>query len=324
VSVTGGAIMSNVAGNIAYGSGSTGVLTVSGAGSTWTSTGAVSVAYAGSSTGTVNLNSSGTAVASAVTVGAGASSVGTLNFNGGTLKASAASTTWLTAGSGAAYVYVQGGGATFDTNGYNDTIGLPLLAGNITSGGGLTKSGGTGTLTLSGLNTYTGPTTVSAGTLSLAQACLNDTARVNIASSAVLSLAFSSPDTIGALFLGGVQQWAGLYNSTTPGGYIAGSGSLNVTVTVLSGDANRDGSVNGTDLNTVLSNYNQTGLTWNAGDFNGDGSVNGTDLNTVLSNYNQSVSVGASVGAAVPEPSTLLLLAAGLVGLLAYAWKKRK
>ena len=44
------------------------------------------------------------------------------------------------------------------------------------------------------------------------------------------------------------------------------------------------------------------------GDFNGDGTVNGTDLNVVLSNYNQS----AGVDAAVPEPSTLLLAAAGL------------
>ena len=61
-------------------------------------------------------------------------------------------------------------------------------------------------------------------------------------------------------------------------------------------------------------------MTWAQGDFNGDGTVNGADLNTVLSNYNQS----AGVTAAVPEPSTLLLAAAGLVGLLAYAWRKRK
>ena len=87
----------------------------------------------------------------------------------------------------------------------------------------------------------------------------------------------------------------------------------------LCGDANLDGVVNGADLNTVLSNYNKTGMYWSQGDFNYDGTVNGADLNMVLSNYNQSVSVGA----AVPEPSTLLLAAAGLAGLLAYAWRKR-
>ena len=88
----------------------------------------------------------------------------------------------------------------------------------------------------------------------------------------------------------------------------------------LYGDTNLDGTVNGTDLNNVLSNYNQTGMTWSQGDFNYDGTVNGTDLNTVLSNYNQHLSVGA----AVPEPSTLWLAAAGLAALLAYAWRKQK
>ena len=70
----------------------------------------------------------------------------------------------------------------------------------------------------------------------------------------------------------------------------------------------------------MLSNFNKTGMSWSQGDFNYDGTVNGVDLNTVLSNYNKSLSVAA----AVPEPSTLLLAAAGLAGLLAYAWQKRK
>ena len=99
----------------------------------------------------------------------------------------------------------------------------------------------------------------------------------------------------------------------------AGDNLLTVTYT-LCGDADLDGTVNGADLNTVLSNYNKTGKYWSQGDFNYDGTVNGADLNMVLSNYNQTVSVGA----AVPEPSTLLLAAAGLLGLLAYAWRKRK
>ena len=78
---------------------------------------------------------------------------------------------------------------------------------------------------------------------------------------------------------------------------------------LLDGDANGDGTVNGADLNIVLSNFNGTfsGDAWADGDFNGDGTVNGADLNTVLSHFNQS----AGVGAAVPEPSTLALLAVG-------------
>lgn len=86
---------------------------------------------------------------------------------------------------------------------------------------------------------------------------------------------------------------------------------------LLEGDANGDDSVNGTDLNTVLSNYNDSGMDWIDGDFNGDGSVNGTDLNAVLSNYNQSVSATTSV----PEPSTLALMAAGVLAML--SWRRR-
>ena len=87
----------------------------------------------------------------------------------------------------------------------------------------------------------------------------------------------------------------------------------------LYGDTDLNGTVNGADLNTVLSNYQQTGQYWYEGDFDYNGTVNGADLNILLSNYQQTLSVGA----AVPEPSTLLLAAAGLLGLLAYAWRKR-
>ena len=68
---------------------------------------------------------------------------------------------------------------------------------------------------------------------------------------------------------------------------------LTVTYT-LYGDANLDGTVNGGDLNTVLSNYNQTGMYWSQGDFNYDGTVNGGDLNMVLSHYNQHVRASAA------------------------------
>jgi hypothetical protein len=96
------------------------------------------------------------------------------------------------------------------------------------------------------------------------------------------------------------------------------------TPVYLPGDADRNGTVDGADLNTVLSNYNQSFTVdpWSMGDFDGNGTVDGADLNTVLSNYNQHLAAAGAPGA--PEPSTLLLAAAGLVGLLAYAWRKRK
>ena len=72
------------------------------------------------STGTLNLLG-GTMTVAAVARGAGTSS---FNFNGGTLQASADSYGFV----GATTVYVYGGGATIDNNGFGVIIGQPLLA----------------------------------------------------------------------------------------------------------------------------------------------------------------------------------------------------
>jgi hypothetical protein len=65
--------------------------------------------------------------------------------------------------------------------------------------------------------------------------------------------------------------------------------SLAITVELvdpLAGDTNGDGVVNFTDLNTVLSQFGQSGPGL-SGDTNDDGIVNFTDLNIVLSNFGQ-------------------------------------
>ncbi len=90
---------------------------------------------------------------------------------------------------------------------------------------------------------------------------------------------------------------------------------------ILPGDANLDGRVDINDLTIVLANYNHTG-TWATGDFNGDSKVDINDLTIVLAHYDTSVGLSAAGMSAVPEPGTLLLLAASLAGLLAYAWRK--
>ena len=91
----------------------------------------------------------------------------------------------------------------------------------------------------------------------------------------------------------------------------------------LPGDANGDGKVDINDLTIVLAHYGQTGMTWSEGEFTGDGTVDINDLTIVLAHYGDTAGSLAGGMAAVPEPSSVLLLAAGLLGLLACVARKR-
>jgi hypothetical protein len=112
------------------------------------------------------------------------------------------------------------------------------------------------------------------------------------------------------------QYYGGCYPDNDP--------NLNATYqTPIPGDANGDGKVDINDLTIVLAHYGQTGMSWSQGEFTGDGTVDINDLTIVLANYG--TSAGASGGVkAVPEPCTPALLVAGLVCLLACAWRRRK
>jgi autotransporter-associated beta strand protein len=113
--------------------------------------------YGSGLTATLNL-SGGQMTVQSINSKAGDASLSTLNFNGGLLQASVSTPTFITNLSSA---YLQENGAVIDSQGYTITIPQVLSDGN---GGGLTKLG-TGTLFLTGANTYVGPTVVSNGTL---------------------------------------------------------------------------------------------------------------------------------------------------------------
>jgi autotransporter-associated beta strand protein len=163
------------------------------------------------------------------------------NFNGGTLRPVADNTSFLNLGSGSAAANVRNGGAVIDTAGFNVTIPQALqhsaIAGDNAVDGGVTKAG-SGTLTLSGANTYTGGTTVKAGTLAFSLASLATNSTVSISNGAVLQLGFSTTNRVGALVLDGVTQSPGVYNSTTTPGYLTGAGSLLVPSAIASNPTN--------------------------------------------------------------------------------------
>jgi len=123
--------------------------------------------------------------------------------------------------------YFSVGPAYFSVGGTNS------IANAISGLGSLTKEGA-GTLTLSGLNTYSGDTLITAGTLSISSSYLSDLAAVKIDSGAFFNLGFSGSDSIGSLWLGGLQMAGGTYDSSTAtyGSYFTGGGSLVVPTVV--------------------------------------------------------------------------------------------
>ena len=81
------------------------------------------------------------------------------------------------------------------------------------------------------------------------------------------------------------------------------------TPSTLPGDANADGRVDLTDFGVLKANFGQPGGL-SQGDFDGTGRIDLTDFGILKSNFGK-----VQKGAAVPEPSTLLLAAFGLVGV---------
>ena len=214
-----------------------------------------------------------------------------------------------------------GGALAIDT-----TNGSYTYAGNLTNPSGAAMGLtvlGPNTLTLKGANTYSGLTTVNGGTLELGVNARNPVLTLG-GGADILSgkLVFdytgsSNLSTIQAVVMSGVI----FRPSANPPLICLDNLSNAVTVeSTVFGDADLNGTVNGADLNIVLSNFNQSGMSWAQGDFNGDGTINGADLNIVLSNFNQV----ARATAAVPEPSTLVLLGIGAFSLLGFAWRRRR
>ena len=134
------------------------------------------------------------------------------------------------------------------------TLGTATLTAN--TSGGLIKQN-SGTLNLTGANTYTGNTIINGGTLELAQPTLAENSTVTVASGAVLQLDFSVTNAITNLVLNGASQAPGIYNSTTGSPYITGVGSLQVVVPVTI-------ATNPTNITFSITGGNTLNLSWPA------------------------------------------------------------
>jgi len=84
----------------------------------------------------------------------------------------------------------------------------------------------------------------------------------------------------------------------------------------IPGDVVRDGLVDGVDYVMWSNNYDPFvwGKTWEQGDMNDDGFVDGLDYTVWSNNYDPYPGPGG--GWLIPEPSAMVLLAAGAAGLL--------
>lgn len=221
--------------------------------------------------------------ASAIVNGAGAGNSGLIDLGG-------ANRVWQ----------ISDGGAVIDLS-----IDVPLV------NGAFSKSGA-GALALGGANSYAGDTTVIEGILSLGNSFLDDAADVYLSTGATLDLDFmGSPDVIDSLLIDGVSQSAGVWGAVGSGAQftsplITGTGLLEVTTFVapIPGDFDGNGFVDDADLAQWESDYGMNGDS----DADNDGDSDGADFLIWQQNLGEGVPPIA-VSQAVPEPSTMVLLA---------------
>ena len=227
--------------------------------------GAATISGNVSGTGGFNVNVNSTHTFSGVNTYTGPTTV-TL----GTLKAGRASMANVSGAFGlnSAVTIANNANAKMDLNGFDTQIGSltgggttggnvinshATIAATLTVGGNNTSpaafagliSGsrlalckiGSGTLTLSGANTYTGDTVVQNGTLSLNPTVpggyLADTADVKLYTGGILDLSTGTTDTIRSLYIDGVGQVTGEWGSAASGAanqsaLFTGTGKLNV------------------------------------------------------------------------------------------------
>ncbi len=138
----------------------------------------------------------------------------------------------------------------------------------------------------------------------------SDVVAQNLTSGQLVSpaLSYSTASTIARVsFTGALPD--GVYTITIPAGSIAdragrvSTSPQTVSLTLLAGDANRDGSVTLDDFTALAANFGQTGRVFSQGDFDYNGAVNLNDFTILAARFGQSLPAGGARGAsALPGP----------------------
>ncbi|WP_080418460.1 autotransporter outer membrane beta-barrel domain-containing protein [Burkholderia ubonensis] len=292
--------------------GGVGIVTVTGAGSQLSTSGALNIGFWGkgstltvsdgavatastvamtagaTSTAMLDLSSGGTLATQSLTAGGGAAQA---NFDGGTLRATASNTAFISGFTGTA-LNIATGGLTLDTGAFNVTAASPF------SGTGALTKIGTGTAVFSGNSTYTGGTTISAGALQLGNGGTSGSIVGNVTNNGTLAFDRSDSVTYGGTISGSGsvgQIGAGTTvltgNSTYTGGTTISAGALQL------GNGGTSGSIVGNVTNNGTLAFDRSDTVSYGGTISGSGSVGqigaGTTVLTGNSTYTGTTTIAA-------------------------------
>jgi T5SS/PEP-CTERM-associated repeat protein len=306
----GGSVSSSTVGYIGYVPGSTGVVTVDGAGSTWTNSGDLYVGNGGN--GTLSIT------------GGGAVTVESVSVNGTSLLAiDVGSSSLLAVGGGTGSIYnygairiLAGAGVPANTTKYS-----PISAGTWSGSGtyqalGGTWSAGSHTFTASSVTAGTSSLPLSLNLAAVQRALIDDYGAGATgwevgasfpAATSTTSITFTaspmSSTTVNVLQSLLHKTVSGAWTFSTTGYTVSSSNPVYVSFKVGPGFPSDDMEI-----------WQYSGSTWakyDAPDLTYDGTYASFTMN------------GLRSYAIVPEPGTLALLAAGLLSLLVYARRRQ-